>query len=116
MNTQVPDPGDSHPLSLNVIELSLPNPLSFTVRRDDNVVSQLRALWQEVVNTWVGLGKGDSQYSRCFMRSRTLHLTVYALPVMLSVIGQIESLITQADVPGADGAILLKQAQDLVNN
>jgi len=46
----------------------------------------------------------------------TLHLTVYALPVMLSVIEQIECLITQAVVPGADGAALLKQEQDLVNN
>ena len=45
-----------------------------------------------------------------------LHLIVCALPAMLSVIGQIESLITQAVAPGADGAALLKQAQDLVNN
>ena len=35
---------------------------------------------------------------------------------MLSVIGQIESLITQAAAPGANGAALLKQAQDLIDD
>jgi hypothetical protein len=65
------------------------------VRRDDSVVAQLRALEQQVLNTWVDLGKGNS---------------------MLSVVGQIESIIAQAVAPGADGASLLKQAQDLVYN
>jgi hypothetical protein len=64
-------------------------------RRDDSVESQLRALQQQVVNTWVDLGRGNS---------------------VLPVVGQLESLITQATTPGADGAALLKQAQDLVNN
>jgi len=35
---------------------------------------------------------------------------------MMSVVGQLESLIAQAAVPGANGAALLKQAQSLVNN
>jgi len=35
---------------------------------------------------------------------------------MLSVIGQIESLVTKAVVPGADGTALLEQAQGLVDN
>jgi len=48
---------------------------------------------QEVVNTWVNLGKGDQ---------------------MLDVVGQLESIIAQAVAPGADGAALLKQAQALV--
>jgi len=81
---KLPDPEES--------SLNLPK-----VRRDDtdSVVFQLRALQQEVINTWVGLGKGDS---------------------MLYVVGQIETLVAQAVVPGADGAAILKQAQSLVNN
>jgi hypothetical protein len=35
---------------------------------------------------------------------------------MLTVIGQIENLVAQAVVPGADAYGLLQQAQDLVNN
>ena len=35
---------------------------------------------------------------------------------MLSVIGQIESLVAQAVVPGADGTVLLEQAQDLIDS
>ena len=35
---------------------------------------------------------------------------------MLYVVGQIETLVAQAVVPGADGAAILKQAQSLVNN
>lgn len=45
-----------------------------------------------------------------------LHLTVYILPVMLTVVGQIESLIAQAVSPDADGPAFLEQAQALVNN
>ncbi|KAF9651919.1 hypothetical protein BDM02DRAFT_3184165 [Thelephora ganbajun] len=63
------------------------------VRRDDSVISQLRDLEQEVINTWVDKGKGD---------------------VMLSVVGQIEAIIAKAVVPGADGVALLKEAQSLV--
>jgi hypothetical protein len=59
------------------------------------VVSQLRALEQQVIDTWVGLGKGNS---------------------MLSVVGQLETLVAQAVAPGADGAAILKQAQSLVND
>jgi len=55
----------------------------------------MRALEQQVVNTYVNLGKGD---------------------VMLSVIGQIEKLIAQAPAPGADPDAFLKQAQDLAND
>jgi hypothetical protein len=35
---------------------------------------------------------------------------------MLSIVGQIESLIAQAVVPGVDSAAILKQAQDLLDN
>jgi len=41
----------------------------------------------------------------------TPHLTPYALPGMLSVVGQLESMIARAVVPGADGAALLKKAR-----
>jgi len=58
------------------------------------VVSQLRNLQQQVVNTWMNLGKGNR---------------------MVPVVGQLESLIAQASAPGADGPALLKQAQSLVN-
>jgi len=34
----------------SAIEVGLPNPSSSTIRRDGNVVPQLRALQQEVVN------------------------------------------------------------------
>jgi hypothetical protein len=65
------------------------------VRRDGSVLSQLRAIQQKVVSTWVDLGKGNE---------------------MVGVVGQLESLIAQAGAPGADGPSLLKQAQSLVGN
>lgn len=68
------------------------------VRRDDNadsVVSKMRDLEQQVMNTFVDQGKGD---------------------VMLSVLVQIDNLIAQAVAPGADLNSLLQQAQDLVNS
>ena len=46
----------------------------------------------------------------------TLHLTIYVPPEMLPVVGKLETLIAQAVAPGANGAGLLKQAQDLVNS
>jgi hypothetical protein len=88
----LPSDGQPTPIRLPKVEetpLVLP-----PLRRDDSVLSQLRALQQDVVNTWVNLDKGD---------------------VMLSVIAQLESIIAQAAAPGADGAALLKQAQDLVS-
>jgi len=67
------------------------------VRRNnsDSVVAQLRALEQQVMSTYVNLGKGDE---------------------MLSVVVQIENIIAQAVAPGADLNSLLQQAQNLVNN
>jgi len=58
-------------------------------------VGQLRALQQQVLNTWVDLGKGDR---------------------MMSVVGQLENLIDEAAAPGADGPALLKQANALVQS
>jgi len=88
----LPPPAQPSPISLPDPQVS---PLN--VRRDDSdsVVSQLRALEQQVIDTWVGLGKGNS---------------------MLSVIGQLETLVAQAVAPGADGAAILKQAQSLVGD
>jgi hypothetical protein len=86
-------PSESTPIKLpEVHETPLVLP---PVRRDGSVLSKLRALQQNVVNTWVNIGKGDD---------------------VMSVVGQLESIITQAGVPGADGPALLKQAQSLVYN
>ena len=49
-------------------------------------------------------------------RETVLHLTVRVLPVMTTIVGQIESLVAQAVAPGANGPALLEQAQNLVNN
>lgn len=77
------------------------------------MVSQLRAMQQEVVNTWVNLGKGDRKHPTCLSRLPSV-LTIYILPEMMGVVGQLESIIAQAVAPGANGAALLKQAQALV--
>ena len=79
------------------------------------MISQLRAMEQEVVNTWVNLGKGDRKHPTCLPRLPSV-LTTCILPGMLDVVGQLESIIAQAVAPGADGAALLKQAQALVQN
>ena len=76
------------------------------------MVTQLRAIQQQVMNTWVNLGKGDGQLTR----SSGCHVSDNLRPAMMPAVEQLETIIAQAVRPGADGPALLKQAQSLVDN
>jgi len=60
-----------------------------------STTSVKKALQTDVTSSLVAAGKGDT---------------------ILTVVDQLENLVTQASVPGADLAGLLSQAQDIVNN